>query len=79
KTGKKTQNNMKVPNMWSGGELCKVREQGDEPDSSFMKREKEVNPAKTKSLYQLLKFGSLCNNANIIQNKKAHVVDGDPT
>ncbi len=36
----------------------------------FMKGEKEINPAKTKSLYQLLTFGSLCNNANIIQKKK---------
>ena len=38
-----------------------------------------MNPAKTKSLYQLLTFGSLCNNANIIQKKKAYVLDGDPT
>ena len=37
-----------------------------------------MNPAKTKSLYQLLTFGSLCNNANIIQKKKAYVLDGDP-
>ena len=40
---------------------------------------KKINPAKTKSLYQLLTFGSLCNNANIIQKKKAYVLDGDPT
>ncbi|MDG0961011.1 HAD-IC family P-type ATPase, partial [Bacillus paranthracis] len=79
KTGTMTQNKMMVTHMWSGGELWKVTGQGYEPNGSFMKGEKEVNPAKTKSLYQLLTFGSLCNNANIIQKKKAYVLDGDPT
>ena len=32
-----------------------------------------MNPAKTKSLYQLLTFGSLCNNANIIQKKGVRI------
>lgn len=79
KTGTMTQNKMMVTHMWSGGELWKVTGQGYEPNGSFMKGEKEINPAKTKSLYQLLTFGSLCNNANIIQKKKAYVLDGDPT
>ncbi|MEC3420400.1 HAD-IC family P-type ATPase, partial [Bacillus cereus] len=79
KTGTMTQNKMMVTHMWSGGELWKVTGQGYEPNGSFMKGEKEVNPAKTKALYQLLTFGSLCNNANIIQKKKAYVLDGDPT
>ena len=70
---------MMVTHMWSGGELWKVTGQGYEPNGSFMKGDKEINPAKTKSLYQLLTFGSLCNNANIIQKKKAYVLDGDPT
>ncbi|WP_243742886.1 cation-translocating P-type ATPase, partial [Bacillus thuringiensis] len=79
KTGTMTQNKMMVTHMWSGGELWKVTGQGYEPNGSFMKGEIEVNPAKTKALYQLLTFGSLCNNANIIQKKKAYVLDGDPT
>lgn len=79
KTGTMTQNKMMVTHMWSGGELWKVTGQGYEPNGSFMKGEKEINPAKMKSLYQLLTFGSLCNNANIIQKKKAYVLDGDPT
>lgn len=70
---------MMVTHMWSGGELWKVTGQGYEPNGSFMKGEKEINAAKTKALYQLLTFGSLCNNANIIQKKKAYVLDGDPT
>ena len=65
-----TQNKMMVTHMWSGGELWKVTGQGYEPNGSFMKGEIEVNPAKTKALYQLLTFGSLCNNANIIQKKR---------
>ncbi|HDR5140316.1 TPA: calcium-translocating P-type ATPase, SERCA-type [Bacillus anthracis] len=79
KTGTMTQNKMMVTHMWSGGELWKVTGQGYEPNGSFMKGEKEINAAKTKALYQLLTFGSLCNNANIIQKKKAYVLDGDPT
>ncbi|PEW39422.1 calcium-translocating P-type ATPase, SERCA-type [Bacillus cereus] len=79
KTGTMTQNKMMVTHMWSGGELWKVTGQGYEPNGSFLKGEKEFDPAKTKALYQLLTFGSLCNNANIIQKKKAYVLDGDPT
>ncbi|PFJ15764.1 calcium-translocating P-type ATPase, SERCA-type [Bacillus cereus] len=79
KTGTMTQNKMMVTHMWAGGELWKVTGQGYEPNGSFMKGEKEIDPGQTKALYQLLTFGSLCNNANIIQKKKAYVLDGDPT
>ena len=79
KTGTMTQNKMMVTHMWSGGELWKVTGQGYEPTGSFMKEEKNIDPAATKSLYQLLTFGCLCNHANIIKKKKTYVLDGDPT
>lgn len=79
KTGTMTQNKMMVTHMWSGGELWKVTGQGYEPAGSFMKGEEVIDPTKTKSLYQLLTFGCLCNNANVIQKKKTYVLDGDPT
>ncbi len=79
KTGTMTQNKMMVTHMWSGGELWKVTGKGYEPTGSFMKGEEKINPGNTKSLYQLLTFGCLCNHAQIMKKKKEYVLDGDPT
>ncbi|WP_242144505.1 MULTISPECIES: calcium-translocating P-type ATPase, SERCA-type [unclassified Bacillus cereus group] len=79
KTGTMTQNKMMVTHMWSGGELWKVTGKGYEPTGSFMKDEEKINPGNTKSLYQLLTFGCLCNHAQIMKKKKEYVLDGDPT
>lgn len=79
KTGTMTQNKMMVTHMWSGGELWKVTGKGYEPTGSFMKGEEKIDPENTKSLYQLLTFGCLCNHARIVKKKKEYVLDGDPT
>ncbi|MBO1624900.1 calcium-translocating P-type ATPase, SERCA-type [Bacillus arachidis] len=79
KTGTMTQNKMMVTHMWSGGETWYVTGQGYEPTGSFMKDEQKINPTSTRSLYQLLTFGCLCNNASIVKKKKTYVLDGDPT
>ncbi len=44
-----------------------------------MKGEEKIDPENTKSLYQLLTFGCLCNHARIVKKKKEYVLDGDPT
>ncbi len=79
KTGTMTQNKMMVTHMWSGGETWHVTGQGYEPVGAFMKGEQKINPTSARSLYQLLTFGCLCNNANIVKKKKTYVLDGDPT
>ncbi|SFI21699.1 MULTISPECIES: calcium-translocating P-type ATPase, SERCA-type [unclassified Bacillus (in: firmicutes)] len=79
KTGTMTQNKMMVTHVWSSGETWNVTGQGYEPKGEFMKGDKKINPTAARSLYQLLTFGCLCNNANIVKKKKTYVLDGDPT
>lgn len=79
KTGTMTQNKMMVTHAWAGGETWHVTGQGYEPVGEFIKNERKVNPGENRSLYQLLTFGLLCNNAQILKKKKKYVLDGDPT
>ncbi|WP_020059208.1 calcium-translocating P-type ATPase, SERCA-type [Bacillus sp. 123MFChir2] len=79
KTGTMTQNKMMVTHVWASGETWNVTGQGYEPKGEFMKDDKKINPSAVRSLYQLLTFGCLCNNANIVKKKKTYVLDGDPT
>lgn len=79
KTGTMTQNKMMVTHMWASGDTWHVTGKGYEPTGSFMKDEQKIDPTSARSLYQLLTFGCLCNNANIMKKKKSYVLDGDPT
>ncbi|MFC4320240.1 calcium-translocating P-type ATPase, SERCA-type [Litchfieldia salsa] len=79
KTGTMTQNKMTVTHLWSGGETWQVGGTGYEPQGGFYKEEDEVDPKQIKSLHQLLTFGSLCNNAQLLIKDKEYVIDGDPT
>lgn len=79
KTGTMTQNKMMVTHAWAGGETWNVTGQGYEPIGEFIRDERKVNPGDNRSLYQLLTFGLLCNNAQILKKKKKYVLDGDPT
>ena len=79
KTGTMTQNKMMVTHVWSSGEMWNITGQGYEPKGEFLKDDKKINPTAARSLYQLLTFGCLCNNANIVKKKKTYVLDGDPT
>ncbi|MFD0771033.1 calcium-translocating P-type ATPase, SERCA-type [Bacillus sp. CGMCC 1.60114] len=79
KTGTMTQNKMMVTHVWSSGEMWNITGQGYEPKGEFLKGDKKTNPTAARSLYQLLTFGCLCNNANIVKKKKTYVLDGDPT
>ncbi|MCP8970193.1 calcium-translocating P-type ATPase, SERCA-type [Ectobacillus ponti] len=79
KTGTMTQNKMMVTHLWAGGDTWQVSGQGYNPSGAFHRGQEQVNPAKVRSLYQLLTFGCLCNNASIVKKKKEYVLDGDPT
>ncbi|AST92111.1 MULTISPECIES: calcium-translocating P-type ATPase, SERCA-type [Sutcliffiella] len=79
KTGTLTQNKMSVTNIWSSGKVWKVSGVGYEPKGDFILENKEMNPNNEKPLQQLLTFGLLCNNANIVKKNGHYVLDGDPT
>ncbi|WP_379967131.1 cation-translocating P-type ATPase [Ectobacillus sp. sgz5001026] len=79
KTGTMTQNKMMVTHLWSGGEIWNVTGKGYIPSGEFMQNGKKIVPTGVSSLQQLLQFGVLCNNANIVKKKKDYVLDGDPT
>ncbi|MDX8365006.1 calcium-translocating P-type ATPase, SERCA-type [Cytobacillus sp. IB215665] len=79
KTGTLTQNKMTVTHMWTGGETWNVTGTGYEPKGSFFDGRTEVDPTTSKSFYQLLTFGLLCNHARIVEKDNQFIVDGDPT
>ncbi|WP_096154694.1 calcium-translocating P-type ATPase, SERCA-type [Bacillus sp. FJAT-45066] len=79
KTGTLTQNKMSVTNIWSGGKAWTVSGIGYNPEGSFWIKDDTVDVKKEKELQQLLTFGILCNNANIVERNNQYVLDGDPT
>ncbi|OIJ13225.1 calcium-translocating P-type ATPase, SERCA-type [Anaerobacillus alkalilacustris] len=89
KTGTLTQNKMTVTKLWSGGKTWSVSGTGYIPKGDFFLNEKKLNVEMEKTLYQLLTFGALCNNAKVITKevkegllskpKKEYTIDGDPT
>lgn len=79
KTGTMTQNKMTVTHLWSGGNTWNVSGTGYLPDGKFYAGEREVQPAQSKSLQQLLLFGVLCNQTGLIKQKDDYAIDGDPT
>ncbi|MDX5476244.1 MAG: calcium-translocating P-type ATPase, SERCA-type [Bacillaceae bacterium] len=79
KTGTLTQNKMSVTNIWSGGKTWTVSGIGYNPEGSFWIKDDTVDVKKEKELQQLLTFGLLCNNANIVNKDSQYILDGDPT
>ncbi|WP_042456239.1 calcium-translocating P-type ATPase, SERCA-type [Neobacillus dielmonensis] len=79
KTGTMTQNKMTVTHLWSGGNTWTVDGVGYQPQGNFYRGEQQVSPSEEKALQQMLIFGMLCNQADIIQNDDDYVLDGDPT
>ncbi|MBD8003963.1 calcium-translocating P-type ATPase, SERCA-type [Bacillus norwichensis] len=74
KTGTMTQNKMTVTHLWGGGQTWNVTDTGE-----FSTEGKNIEVDREKTLYQLLTFGTLCNNAEIKMTGQEMVVDGDPT
>lgn len=84
KTGTLTQNKMTVTHLWVDGEVWNVSGSGYEPVGEFKKNGQKVNPNDNKLIQQLLSYGWLCNNAQLLQKKAKfgqteYVLDGDPT
>ena len=79
KTGTMTQNKMTVTKLWSGGKTWDVTGTGYTPQGEFLDGEQAVSLKTEKSLLQLLTFGMLCNNADVMEKGNQFVLDGDPT
>lgn len=79
KTGTMTQNKMTVTKLWSGGKTWDVTGTGYVPRGEFFAGEQAVTLRTEKTLMQLLTFGMLCNNANLIEKGDQFILDGDPT
>jgi Ca2+-transporting ATPase len=79
KTGTMTQNKMMVTNVWASGHMWNVTGEGYEPKGQFRKDDVSVNPEEDRQLYQLLTFGLLCSDADVVRKKNEYIVEGDPT
>ncbi|HZH60902.1 MAG TPA: calcium-translocating P-type ATPase, SERCA-type [Metabacillus sp.] len=79
KTGTMTQNKMTVTHVWSGDQVWNVTGTGYHPHGEFLRNGEAVEVTKTKTLQQILTFGSLCNTALIKENDGQYQLDGDPT
>ncbi len=79
KTGTMTQNKMTVTKLWSGGKTWDVTGTGYVPQGEFSLGGQVVSLKTEKPLLQLLTFGMLCNNADLVEKGDRFVLDGDPT
>ncbi len=79
KTGTMTQNKMTVTHVWSSDKVWNVTGTGYHPHGEFLRDGQPVEAAKTKTLQQILTFGSLCNSASIKESEGQYHLDGDPT
>jgi len=79
KTGTMTQNKMTVTHIWSGDKVWNVTGTGYHPHGEFLYDDQQVDVNKTRTLQQILTFGSLCNSASIIESEGKYRLDGDPT
>ncbi|MCM3441157.1 calcium-translocating P-type ATPase, SERCA-type [Metabacillus halosaccharovorans] len=79
KTGTMTQNKMTVTHVWSGDQVWNITGTGYHPHGEFLRDGDPVDATKTKTLQQILTFGSLCNTATIKEHDGQYQLDGDPT
>jgi Ca2+-transporting ATPase len=79
KTGTLTQNKMTVTKVWSGGKTWDVGGTGYNPVGEFSLEGVSVAPKNHNALLQIITFGMLCNKAELKENGKQYILDGDPT
>ncbi len=76
KTGTLTRNEMTIRKIWMAGKTIDVMGVGYEPKGDFLLD--GTNITKNEQLSKLLRFGSLCTNAQL-RNKDKWEIVGDPT
>lgn len=79
KTGTMTQNKMTVTHCWIGGETWTVDGIGYTPQGTFYQNGSPIDIQKEQILLLMLKYGMLCNHANVKKKGEEYILDGDPT
>jgi P-type Ca2+ transporter type 2C len=79
KTGTLTQDQMTVKQIYSGGEFYEVSGTGYNPKGDFTCAGKTCDIQKNASLINLLRIGSQCNDARLLQVNDSCSIKGDPT
>jgi len=79
KTGTLTRNEMTISRIWYPGKDVDVTGTGYEPKGDFLVNKKRIDSSKDKTLTELLRTGTLCNNASLERHKGEWQIIGDPT
>lgn len=79
KTGTLTKNEMTVQKVFTGGKLFEVTGIGYAPTGDFLLGKKQINSADYPDLGNLLRYGVLCNGAELAHNSGVYKIVGDPT
>ena len=84
KTGTLTQNAMTVTRLYVDGAEIEVTGRGYEPVGQFLHAGVALAPGHTPGLFELLRIGSLCNDARLVKSGEANGqvlwgIVGDPT
>ncbi|MDO8662508.1 MAG: calcium-transporting P-type ATPase, PMR1-type [Candidatus Omnitrophota bacterium] len=80
KTGTLTKNEMTVQKLFSGGKIFEVTGIGYAPKGEFLLEKERVNIADYPDAGNLLRYGVLCNGAQLVEDAGgAYKIVGDPT
>jgi magnesium-transporting ATPase (P-type) len=79
KTGTLTENQMTVREVYAGGRLFEVTGSGYDPQGEVRLDGKPVTAADDVALSECLRAGLLCNDAQLVREKRRIRVEGDPT
>jgi len=80
KTGTLTKGEMTVRRLYVDNRAIEVSGVGYEPKGDFQQDNRAIEPADDAELSMLLRIGSLCSNAQLMQNEKGSwMIVGDPT
>jgi Ca2+-transporting ATPase len=79
KTGTLTQDQMTVKQIYLGGDFFEVSGTGYNPKGDFTRAGNTYDIHKNTGLINLLRIGSLCNDARLIQVNDSWTIKGDPT
>ena len=79
KTGTLTRNEMTVQTIIAGEGFYSVSGAGYEPRGEFSTDEGPVDPAADLMLTEILRAGLLCNDARLVAQDGAWLIEGDPT
>lgn len=78
KTGTLTQDQMTIKQIFTGNDLIEVTGTGYKPEGEF-RLDGNVLSEKRKDIELLLKGGSLCSDAGLLQEQNEWTITGDPT